>query len=775
MGRWLYRSNCAAMMRQFELVERVLAYNPDADEALLNKAYVYAMQKHGSQTRASGDLYFGHPLEVAAILTDLKLDDATIAVALLHDTIEDTDATRAEIDQTFGSEIGAIVEGVTKIDRLNLVTREEAQAENLRKLLLAISKDVRVLLVKLADRLHNMRTLEFVPPEKRMRISQETMDIYAPLAGRMGMQNIRSELEDLAFKTLQPDHYKAITDRLAAMEKENIRVVTAVSGELTERFEKEGIRAEVRGRLKSPWSVFSKIERKSIALEQLSDVIGFRVLVETEEDCYRTLGVVHRKWKTVPGRFKDYISVPKYNDYRSLHTTIVGPDRQRVELQIRTHEMHNIAEQGIAAHALYKDDVSENLGRLEKESNAYKWLRSTISHLTSSNSTEEFLEYTKLELFQDQVFCFTPRGRLIALPRGATAIDLAYAVHTELGDTCVGTKINGVQVPLVTPLRSGDEVEIIVDPAHTPPANWESIAATGKARAAIRRAVRSASQQRAKNLGQQILETMFEREGIMLDEAEQQKLAAKLNLDSYRDLLISAGEGRTETDVLMTEAAALKGHKPPPRRKIELLLPDDADGWFSLRASSDFKFRVPGGQTVGAKGKDALSKLGFNTDVNTSPEGVVPGDRIVAIQSEGNIITVYPIHSDALGELYDSDVAWLDVRWDIEGREEQLYRITISMQALNQPGSLAQISSSIAACEANVHNLFMVMTSPEYHKLIFEIELRDLSQLNQVLTTLKQTTNLSKVERAPIKDAQAIAKLDLSGNVWAKPEVGTIS
>lgn len=761
------------MMRQFELVERVLAYNPNADEALLNKAYVYAMQKHGSQTRASGAPYFGHPLEVAGILTDLKLDDATIAVALLHDTIEDTDATRTEIDQTFGPEIGAIVEGLTKIERLNLVSREEAQAENLRKLLLAISKDVRVLLVKLADRLHNMRTLEFVPTEKRKRIAQETMDIYAPLAGRMGMQNIRSEFEDIAFRILQPDHYQAITDRLAAMDQENVRVVTAVAGELAERFEAENIRAEVFGRLKSPWSVFSKIERKSIALEQLSDVIGFRVLVESEEDCYRTLGVVHRTWKTVPGRFKDYISVPKYNDYRSLHTTIVGPDRQRVELQIRTHEMHDIAEHGIAAHALYKDDVSENLGRLESESSAYKWLRQTIDHLTNSNSTEEFLEYTKLELFQDQVFCFTPRGRLIALPRGATAIDLAYAVHTELGDTCVGSKVNGSQVPLVTPLRSGDEVEIIVDANHTPPANWESMAATGKARAAIRRAVRNTSNQRAAALGQQILDTMFGNAGMVLDEGDYQKLAEKLDLATYRDLLISVGEGRTETEAVLAEAAALKGHKPPPRRKIDPLLPDDADGWFSLQASGDFKFRVPGGQTVGKKGKQALSKLGFRTNVEVSPEGVVPGDRIVAILSAEGVITIYPIHSDALGELYDSDVAWLDVRWDIEGHEDQLYRITITMQALNKPGSLAQISSSIAACEANVHNLFMVMTSPEYHKLIFEIELRDLAQLNQVTATLKQTSNLSKVERASIRDATLIAQLDWTGHAWVKPEKET--
>ena len=478
------------MMRQYELVERVQAYNPNADEQLLNKAYVYAMQKHGSQKRASGDPYFNHPLEVAAILTELKLDDASVAVGLLHDTVEDTDATRAEIDQLFGSEIAAIVDGLTKIDRLNLVSREEAQAENLRKLLLAISQDVRVLLVKLADRLHNMRTLQYVPADKQKRIAQETMDIYAPLAGRMGMQDMRNELEDLSFRILQPDHYRAITARLEQMQADYHGTIDTITAELTERLAANGITARVKARVKSPYSIFAKIERKSIALEQLSDMIGFRVVVGSVEECYRTVGLIHTTWKVVPGRFKDYISVPKHNDYQSIHTTIVGPSRQRVELQIRTEAMDRIAEFGIAAHALYKDGASATLGRLENESQAYGSLRQTISHLTSGISSEDFLEYTKLELFQDQVFCFTPRGRLIALPRGATPIDFAYALHTDIGDTCVGAKINGLILPLVTQLRSGDEVEILRDQNHRPPSNWSGIAATGKARAAIRRALR---------------------------------------------------------------------------------------------------------------------------------------------------------------------------------------------------------------------------------------------------------------------------------------------
>src|SRR3569832_171502 len=383
------------MKRQNELVEKVQAYNPHADENLLNKAYEYAMQKHGTQKRASGDPYFNHPLEVASILTDMKLDDASIAVALLHDTIEDTDATRAEIDQLFGAEIGEIVDGLTKIERLQLVTREEAQAENLRKLLLAISADIRVLLVKLADRLLNMRTLDFMPAEKQLRIAQETMDIYAPLAGRMGMQDMRSELENLSFKTLQPDHYKAITDRLAEMQAEFKETIETIKTELTRKLKDEGIDAKVSSRVKSAWSIATKIERKQIALEQLSDMIGFRIIVPTIADCYAALGIVHTNWKVVPGRFKDYISVPKHNDYRSIHSTIVGLGRQRVELQIRTDEMHRLAEYGIAAHAAYKEGVvTGNLNKLSNESKAFAWLRQTIEHITTGSTKEDFLEYT---------------------------------------------------------------------------------------------------------------------------------------------------------------------------------------------------------------------------------------------------------------------------------------------------------------------------------------------------------------------------------------------
>ena len=531
------------MMRQYELVERVSAYNPQVDEELLNRAYVYAMQRHGAQTRASGDPYFSHPLEVAAILTDLKLDDASIAVALLHDTIEDTGATRAEIDQLFGPSIGKLVEGVTKLQRLELVSREHQQAENLRKLLLAVAEDIRVLLVKLADRLHNMRTIQHVPPEKRTRIAEETMEIYAPLAGRMGMQGMREELEDLSFRVLNPDAYATISTKLHTLRDKSGPLADIIQGELTARLAKHGIKAEISSRLKPPYSTFSKMQRKAIGFEQLSDVFGFRVLVDQEEDCYRALGIVHTAWPMVPGRFKDYISTPKQNEYRSLHTTIIGPRQQRVELQIRTREMDQIAKYGIAAHPLYKDGIAGDRDRLSAESSAYAWLRQTVEHIAHGEHAEEFLEHTKLELFQDQVFCFTPKGRLIALPRGATAIDFAYAVHTDVGDTCVGARVNGQLAPLGQALQNGDEVEIIRSAVQKPAAAWESMAITGKARAAIRRAARGQAKRQYSGLGRHTLERRFEQASKVLDADALPGTASRLGFDDVDDMLVALGRG----------------------------------------------------------------------------------------------------------------------------------------------------------------------------------------------------------------------------------------
>ncbi|HKS85647.1 MAG TPA: bifunctional (p)ppGpp synthetase/guanosine-3',5'-bis(diphosphate) 3'-pyrophosphohydrolase, partial [Pseudolabrys sp.] len=530
------------MMRQYDLVERVRRYNPHTDEALLNRAYVYAMKAHGEQRRASGDPYFSHPIEVAAILTDLKLDDATIAAALLHDTIEDTEATRAEIDSLFGSDIGRLVEGLTKLKKLDLVTKEAKQAENLRKLLLAIADDVRVLLIKLADRLHNMRTLEYMPPEARRRAAEETLEIYAPLAGRMGMHEMREELDDLAFRELYPEAYEVVSSRLIALSDRSRSLISEIEKQLTRKLADRGIEARVVGRRKRAYSIWRKMERKSVGFEQLSDIFGFRVVVKTLEDCYQALGIVHSTWPMVPGRFKDYISTPKGNDYRSIHTTVIGPSKQRVELQIRTVEMHDIAEYGIAAHALYKDNVGSPTELLSRESTAYAWLRRTIELLAEGSNPEEFLEHTKLELFHDQVFCFSPKGKLIALPRKATPIDFAYAVHTDVGNTAVGCKINGQIAPLTSELVNGGEVEIITSKAQTaPPAAWEAIVVTGKARAAIRRATRVAVRMQYAGLGRRIVERLFQRAKIAYSDEKLAGALPRLARASIEDVMAAVG------------------------------------------------------------------------------------------------------------------------------------------------------------------------------------------------------------------------------------------
>lgn len=755
-------------MRQYELVERVQRYKPDVNEALLNKAYVYAMQKHGSQKRASGDPYFSHPLEVAAILTDMHLDEATIAIALLHDTIEDTTATRQEIDQLFGPDIGKLVEGLTKLKKLDLVSRKAVQAENLRKLLLAISEDVRVLLVKLADRLHNMRTLGVMREDKRLRIAEETMDIYAPLAGRMGMQDMREELEELAFRYINPEAWKAITDRLAELLEKNRGVLQKIERDLSDLFNKKGIKTTVKSRQKQPWSVFRKMETKALSFEQLSDIFGFRVIVDTLEDCYQALGIIHTTWSMVPGRFKDYVSTPKQNDYRSIHTTIIGPSRQRVELQIRTREMDEIAEYGVAAHSIYKDRGSaENPHVISTETNAYAWLRQTIEALAEGDNPEEFLEHTKLELFQDQVFCFTPKGRLIALPRGATPIDFAYAVHTDVGDSCVGAKINGRIMPLMTEMQNGDEVEIIRSKAQVPPAAWESVVVTGKARAAIRRATRSAVRKQYSGLGMRILERAFERAGKTFSKDGLKPGLPRLARKDVEDVLAAVGRGELpSTDVVKAVHPDYQDNRATmhgPANRGE-------KGWFNIQNAAGMIFKVPEGNEVGNEaeaggeavamtstkgakavngGKRALPIRGTSGDlpVRFSPEGAVPGDRIVGILQPGAGITIYPIQSPALTAYDDQPERWIDVRWDIDEQMKERFPARISVTAINSPGSLSEIAQVTANNDANIHNLSMVRTAPDFTEMIMDIEVWDLKHLNRIISQLKESACVSDVRR----------------------------
>jgi GTP diphosphokinase / guanosine-3',5'-bis(diphosphate) 3'-diphosphatase len=741
------------MMRQYELVERVQKYKPDANEALLNKAYVYAMQKHGQQKRASGDPYISHPLEVAAILTDMHLDESTIAVALLHDTIEDTTATRAEIDELFGEDIGRLVEGLTKIKKLDLVSKKAKQAENLRKLLLAISDDVRVLLVKLADRLHNMRTLDHMSQEKRARISEETMEIYAPLAGRMGMQDMREELEELSFRHMNPEAYETVTKRLEELSKRNEGLVKKIEAELRDLLIASGLTAAyVKGRQKKPYSVFRKMQSKSLSFEQLSDVYGFRLIVEDIPSCYRALGIVHTRWRVVPGRFKDYISTPKQNDYRSLHTTIVGPSMQRIELQIRTKRMHEIAEFGIAAHTLYKDGATNADGDiLSRESNAYSWLRHTIEALAEGDSPEEFLEHTKLELFQDQVFCFTPKGKLIALPRGATPIDFAYAVHTNIGDTTVGAKINGRIMPLVTRLNNGDEVEIIRSGVQVPPAAWEEIVVTGKARAAIRRATRMAIRKQYAGLGHRILERTFERAGKIFSREAMKPALHRLGQKDVEDAIAAVGRGE------MSSLDVLRAVYPDHQDERVTVKPAGDDGWFNVRSASGMIFKIPGKTKADLDGERASTEsdpdivpirgLSGNVDVRFSPTGAVPGDRIVGIMEKGKGITIYPIQSPALQRFDDQPDRWIDVRWDLDEANKSRFMARIMINALNEPGTLAKVAQTVASLDVNIRMLNTVRAATDFTEMVLEVEVWDLRQLNQLLAQLKDLDCIATVRR----------------------------
>ncbi|HMA56354.1 MAG TPA: bifunctional (p)ppGpp synthetase/guanosine-3',5'-bis(diphosphate) 3'-pyrophosphohydrolase [Pseudolabrys sp.] len=731
------------MMRQYDLIERVRRYNPDTNEALLNRAYVYAMKAHGEQRRASGDPYFSHPIEVAAILTDLKLDDATIAAALLHDTIEDTEATRAEIDGLFGPNIGRLVEGLTKLKKLDLVTKEAKQAENLRKLLLAIADDVRVLLIKLADRLHNMRTLQYMPPEARRRAAEETLEIYAPLAGRMGMHEMREELDDLAFRELYPEACEVVTARLNALTERSRLLISEIEKQLTKKLADRGIEARVVGRRKRAYSIWRKMERKSVGFEQLSDIFGFRVVVKTLADCYQALGIVHSTWPMVPGRFKDYISTPKGNDYRSIHTTVIGPSKQRVELQIRTVGMHEIAEYGIAAHALYKDNVGSPTELLSRESTAYAWLRRTIELLAEGSNPEEFLEHTKLELFHDQVFCFTPKGKLIALPRKATPIDFAYAVHTDIGNTAVGCKINGQIAPLTSELVNGDEVEIVTSKAqHAPPAAWESIVMTGKARAAIRRATRVAVRMQYAGLGRRIVERLFQRAKIAFSDEKLTGALPRLARASVEDVM--AAVGRSELKASDVARAMYPDYKEE-RAAAMAAKPKTDSGWFGLRKITSVKFKVPD-----SAAGPAIPIRGINGDlpVRFAPNGgAVPGDRIVGILSPGEGITIYPIQSPALSEFEDKPERWLDVRWDEEERAPRRFPARIAVQSVNEPGSLAQIAQVIAEHDGNIDNIRMTRRAPDFTDVTIDLEVYDLKHLTAILAQLRAKSVVAKAER----------------------------
>jgi GTP pyrophosphokinase/guanosine-3',5'-bis(diphosphate) 3'-pyrophosphohydrolase len=719
------------LLRQYELIDRVKSYDPTADEALLNRAYVYGMRMHGSQMRASGDPYFAHPIEVAGILTEYRLDTASIVTALLHDVIEDTPVTREEIDRLFGDEVGELVEGVTKLSRLELAAEHTRQAENLRKFILAISKDVRVLMVKLADRLHNMRTLQFIKnQDKRERIARETLDIYAPLARSIGCHRICSELEELAFQHLNPIARDAIVRRLETLRAAQGGAVAIVSGEISAKLEAAGLAARVLGREKNPYSIWRKLQRKSIGFSQLSDIYAFRVIVDSEADCYRALGIVHRVWPCVPERFKDFISTPKRNNYRSLHTTVVGPRGMRIEMQIRTETMDRVAEDGVAAHWRYKDqsygfdaEAMEAEGGRDPLIN----LRHLVQVLEHGGDAEDLVEHAKLEMFLDQVFVFTPKGRLISLPRGAMPLDFAYAVHSDVGDTAVGVKINGELRPLRTPLQNGDVVEVIRGAKPVAHPEWQSLAVTGRARSAIRRHIRQTEKEEFTRLGRGSVDQTFERAGRPRADVSLRPALDRFGLATEDELFSAVGRGRIA-----------------PVQVLEATFPGLKD---TEKAAASARRRIEDGKgaRLYVRGGGLTPGISLHFCDHCDP---VPGDRIVGIlRDDGRGLTVHAIDCAELAEFEDRDELWRDLQWTPEAERNTVSQARLRATVRNAPGVLGQVCTIIGEAGGNIIGLRMNLRSSGFFDVDIDIDVRDARHLTNIAAALRACPSVETVER----------------------------
>ncbi len=700
------------MLRQYELVERVKRYDPNADEAMINRAYVFSVQKHGSQKRASGDPYFSHPIEVAGILTDFGLDDQTIVTALLHDTIEDTLVTYEEIEAAFGPDVARMVDGVTKLSKIEAMSENERAAENLRKFLLAMSDDIRVLLVKLADRLHNMRTLHFIKnPDKRRRIAKETMDIYAPLAERIGMYDFMREMQLLAFREIEPEAYASITKRLEQLKEGGHDKVDRIGAELQLLLGGSNIPVTVSGREKHPFSIWKKMQERHISFEQLTDVMAFRVITETAADCYRALGVIHQTFKMVPGRFKDYISTPKRNGYRSLHTTVIHQDNARIEVQLRSRDMHNDAELGLAAHWAYKQKGDAG------DQNA-AWLRDLVEILEQSQDADELLEHTRMAMYQDRIFAFSPKGELHQLPKGSTPVDFAYAVHTSLGNQTVGAKVNGRVVPLRTSLENGDQVEILKSAGQEPQPGWLTFAITGKARAAIRRYIRQKQRGEEVALGEKLYEEIVGRFS--------HDLASELG-----DKALKAALKRLKLDDRAALMVAIATHRLLDSEVMEALVPGSTTG--------------TGMEEAHPRQHAPISIRGLTPGIAYSLSDCchpVPGDRIVGIRRTGGPIEVHTIDCRTLEAGQDDD--WVDLSWDSKSKGG-----TARLQVIvkNQPGALAAVTNVFGATKANILNLQLVNREGPFHTDIIDLEVADAQHLMRILSALRALDTVVQADR----------------------------
>ena len=711
------------MLRQFELVERVKSYDPNVDEDGLNRAYVFAVKMHGSQTRESGDPYFSHPVEVAGILTEYKLDYTTIIAALLHDTLEDTAATHLDVEKLFGKDVSNLVEGVTKLSRIQTQSeqdKQDKQAENFRKLVLAMSEDIRVLLIKLADRLHNMRTLKFCKSEaKRQRIAKETLDIYVPLSERVGINKMKDELEDLAFQELHPEAYQSIIARLEGMRKKRETLIPDIQKHLEEDLKQTGLKFKIYGREKRPYSIWKKMNKQNISFEQICDIMAFRVIVPTVADCYHVLGVIHMKYPMIPGRYKDFISTPKINGYQSLHTGVIGPLQQRIEIQIRTPEMHEVAEMGVAAHWQYKQGT--NL-----DGKQFRWMRELLDLLNQSDTSKEFLENTKLAMYKDQIFCFSPKGDVIGLPKDATPLDFAYAIHSKIGDHCIGARINGEIKPLRTLLQNGDQVEIVLSKTQSPSPEWERFVVSAKAKSAIRRFIRNKKRQEFIDLGKTLLGNIYKSEKIAFNEKELEVAPPMFNQASLEDLYVMVGEG-----IILAQDVFYKVH---PEKKTTFKKVVDI---FKRKTSVNKEDHSKEGPIKGL-----ISGIALHYAKCCHP---VPGDKIVGIVTTGKGVAIHTADCPVLKKFEHEPERWLDVDWNT--KEGAFYPVRIRLSVEDKPGVLAGISTTTFKYESNISQISTVSKGAGFADMLMDIDVKNTEHLEEIMAALKALPFVQKVDK----------------------------
>jgi len=727
----------AGIIRINDIIEALLAYNPKAEVDLVRKAYVYSAKVHKGQFRLSGQPYLSHPLAVAHILTRFKPDENALAASMLHDTVEDTLTTLDDIREQFGEEVASLVDGVTKISRIEFSSRKQAQAENFRKILLAMSEDIRVILIKLADRLHNMRTIEYQKPERQREIAQETMEIYAPLANRMGIFWMKSELEDLCLKVLKPDIYRQIEEKMGAHRKEYEKYMETVGASIQKVLKDHGLNAEVRGRIKHINSIYRKMETQNIEYEQVYDIVAFRVIVDTVRACYEALGIINNMWTPVPGRMKDYIALPKANMYQSLHTTVIGPSGERVEVQIRTREMHKVAEEGIAAHWRYKEDGKVT----DKDESAFSWLRQMLEMQKETSNSGTFLESVKLDLFPEEVYVFTPKGDVKVLPRGSTPVDFAYAIHTEVGEQLSGAKVNGKIVPLRYQLKSGDRIEILTSGKSHPSKDWLKFVKTSRARHKIQRWVSQKERERSESLGREILEKDFRRYGMSLKKLDREgaidKVASRMGVNNAEQVYAQVGYGKLSKDKVVGQLVPEEKLKKPKRR--EEITPGTLDRAVKRAGKEKSEGVVIGGED------------GIMVRFAKCCEPLA-GDDIAGYITRGRGVTIH--RTDCPRILAADTDRLIEVDWKEDYAQSR--PVKIDVVCVDKPGMLAAITNSLSSSRVNITRAEVHTTDDLKAHCIFEFNVGSLHELQKVIKNVEKVKGVIHVDR--LKSASAKIK-----------------